>query len=143
MGESLPRVKKVALLGVVETEGVIIKQDQYFPNAYLIDLQLDLVPDHVWQDMFEREWRTSMHLWDRKLFVIGDTLRLVTTSDGMDEKLGWVKEIIDATNRKVENFNRQAEFDFKDRPETRKAAAAQEEVIENIKSALRKAFQAG
>ncbi len=138
----MQRVKKIALLGVVETDGVIIRQDQYFPNAYTIDLQLDLVPDHAWQDMFEREWRTSMHLWDRKLFVIGDTLRLVTTPEGMEEKIGWVKEMIDLTNKKVENFNRQAESDLKDRPETRRAAAAQEEVIENIKSALRKAFQA-
>jgi hypothetical protein len=141
VGEPLQQVKRVTLLGVVETDGVIIRQDRYFPNAYLIDLQLDLVPDHVWQDMFEREWRTSMHLWDRKLFIIGDTLRLVTTPEGMEEKLGWIKEIIDATNRKVENFNKKAEFDFKDRPESRKVAAAQEEAIEKIKIALRKAFQ--
>lgn len=139
--KTLQRVKKVTLLGVVETDGVIIRRDEYFPNAYLIDLQLDLAPDHVWQDMFEREWRTSRHLWDRKLFVIGDTMRLVTTPEGMEEKLGWVKEIVDATNKKVDSFNKQSEFDFKDRPEARKTAAAQEQAIENIKSALRRAFQ--
>jgi len=52
------------------------------------------VPDHVWQYIFERKWKSSRHLWDRKLFVIGDKLRLVTTADEFEDKLDWVGQVM-------------------------------------------------
>jgi len=102
-------VKKVKLLQPVNVESIHIRKDHYFPNAYIIDLPLDSVPDHVWQDIFEREWKSSRHLWDRKLFVVSDKLRLVTTADEIEEKLDWVKQVINLTNEGIDEYNREAE----------------------------------
>jgi len=73
--------KKVKLSKPFDVDKITIKRDRYFPSAYIIDLPLDSIPDHIWQDIFERTWKASRHLWDRKLFVISDKLRLVTTAD--------------------------------------------------------------
>ena len=61
----------------IEADKIVIKKDHYFSNAYIIDRPLDSIPDHIWQDIFERQWKSSRHLWDRKLSVVGNKLRLV------------------------------------------------------------------
>lgn len=96
--------KKVRLLGLVDSGTVIISRDHYFPSAYTIDLPLDSTPDHVWQDIFEREWRLSRHLWDRKLFIVGDKLRLVTSPLDIEDKLDWVKQVIARTNSRIDEY---------------------------------------
>lgn len=98
-------VKKVKLLKPFDIDKIAIKKDHYFHSAYIIDLPLDSTPDHVWQDIFEREWKSSRHLWDRKLFVVGDLLRLITSPDEFEEKLDWVEQIIDKTNKAIEEYN--------------------------------------
>ena len=135
------RVRKINLVEPVDVGSVNIKKDSYFPNAYIVDLTLDSNPDHAWQDVFEREWRTSRHLWDRKIFIIGNTLRLVTSPNDMAEKLNWVKEVVASTNKKIEDFNKQTELMLKDNPQTRRMMIEHEETIENIKNALRSVFQ--
>lgn len=134
-------VRKIKLVEPVDVGSVNIKKDSYFPNAYIVDLALDSNPDHAWQDIFEGEWRTSRHLWDRKIFIIGDTLRLVTSPNDMAEKLNWVKEIVGSTNKKIEGFNKQTELVLKNNPQTRRTMIEHEETVENIKNALRSVFQ--
>ncbi|MGQ9539214.1 MAG: hypothetical protein ACUVTE_06520 [Candidatus Bathycorpusculaceae bacterium] len=73
------KAKKINLLKPFDVSKISIEKDRYFYDAYILDLPLDAVPDHIWQDIFEREWKSSRHLWDRKLFIIGDKVRLVTT----------------------------------------------------------------
>lgn len=101
--------KKVKLLEPFDVDEIKIERDHYFPNAYIIDLPLDSTPDHAWQDIFEREWKSSRHLWDRKLFVMGHKLRLVTPPNNIKEKLDWVKQIIERTNKGIDEYNREAE----------------------------------
>lgn len=101
--------KKVRLLKPIDVSEISIRKDQYFPNAYLIDLPLDSTPDHVWQDIFENEWKSSRHLWERKIFVICKQLRLVTSLDKIEEKLEWVIKVVEQTNISIEEFNREAE----------------------------------
>ena len=98
-------VKKVKTLKPFDVDKVTIKKDHYFRNAYIIDLPLDSMPDHVWQDIFEQKWKSSRHLWDRKLFVIGDKLRLVTTEDEFGDKLDWVERVIKETNKGIDEHN--------------------------------------
>jgi hypothetical protein len=100
---------KAKLSDAINADSVAISKDRYFADAYVIDLPLDSVPNHVWQDIFEREWKSSRHLWDRKLYVVGDNLRLVTTKDDIEDKLDWVKQVIERTNRFVDDYNRQEE----------------------------------
>lgn len=93
----------------VDIETLRISRDHYFPNAFVIELPLDSIPDHVWQDMFEREWRSSRHLWDRKLFIVGDKLRLITPRADMEDKLDWVKQIVTQTNSRVDEYHEEME----------------------------------
>lgn len=102
-------VKKVKLSEPVDIETLRISRDHYFPNAFVIELPLDSIPDHVWQDMFEREWRSSRHLWDRKLFIVGDKLRLITPRADMEDKLDWVKQIVTQTNSRVDEYHEEME----------------------------------
>lgn len=100
--------RKVKLLEPIDTDKINITRDHYFKNAYLIDLPLDRAPDHTWQDIFDREWRASRRLWDRKLFIINDKLRLITTPDELEEKIDWIKQIMQQTNKEIDEYNRTA-----------------------------------
>jgi hypothetical protein len=101
--------RKVRLLASPNVDSISINRDRYFHNAYTIDLPLDSMPDHIWQDIFEKEWKSSRHLWERKLFIVGDKLRLVTTVDDLEDKLDWISQIIERTNKDVEEYNQETE----------------------------------
>lgn len=101
--------RKVRLLASPNVDSISISRDRYFHNAYTIDLPLDSMPDHIWQDIFEKEWKSSRHLWDRKLFIVGDKLRLATTVDDLEDKLDWISQIIERTNKDVDEYNQETE----------------------------------
>lgn len=139
-------IKKVMFSEPIEAGKIAIKKDHYFSNAYIIDLPLDSIPDHVWQDIFERQWKSSRHLWDRKLFVVGSRLRLVTSSNAMKEKLDWIKEIVDRTNLGVEEFNREAkarsvEIARLEKRLTQQILEEEQAVVEMIRDMLRRRFR--
>jgi hypothetical protein len=135
--------KKVKLLEPVDVDKITIKRDHYFPNAYVIDFPLDSTPDHVWQDIFEREWKSSRHLWDRKLFVMGDKLRLLTTADEIEEKLGWVKHVMEQTNTDIDEYNREAESRATEMEEQMKRTIEEEKAnVERMREVIRRRFGA-
>jgi hypothetical protein len=101
--------RKVRLLASPNVDSISINRDRYFHSAYTIDLPLDSMPDHIWQDIFEKEWKSSRHLWERKLFIVGDKLRLVTTVDDLEDKFDWISQIIERTNKDVEEYNQETE----------------------------------
>jgi hypothetical protein len=98
------------------------------------------MPDHVWQDIFERICKSSRHLWDRKLFVIGDKLRLVTTADEFGDKLDWIKQIIKETNKGIDEYNLTVQKEKEIRKEGLEKRKLWDETarIEMMKEALRK-----
>ncbi|MCK4478758.1 hypothetical protein KAU88_09585 [Candidatus Bathyarchaeota archaeon] len=136
--------KKVKFLKHIDIDKIDIKRDRYFSNAYIIDLPLDSSPDHVWQDIFEREWKSSRHLWDRKLYVMGDKLRLVTSPDNVEEKLDWVKEVMEQTNKGIDRYNLEAEALEADTAQRIREQILDEEKAntEMIREAMRKRFGA-
>jgi len=136
--------KKVKFLERIDIDKIDIKRDRYFSNAYIIDLPLDSSPDHVWQDIFEREWKSSRHLWDRKLYVMGDKLRLVTSPDNVEEKLDWVKEVMEQTNKGIDRYNLEAEALEADTAQRIREQILDEEKAntEMIREAMRKRFGA-
>lgn len=71
--------QKVNILKPFDADNISVKKDRYFSDAFIVDLPLESAPDHIWIDIFEHEWKSSRHLWDRKIFVIGDKVRLLTT----------------------------------------------------------------
>lgn len=135
-------VSKVHLLEPFDADQIIIERDHYFPSAYSVDLALDAVPDHVWLEMFENEWKLSRRLWDRKLYVIGDILRLVTPLTEVAEKIKWVQEIIKQTNSNVEEYNQN--LDARDALLAEHARMQtldeERENVEMLKDTLRKHF---
>ena len=134
--------KKVNLLGPVDVDKIIIRRDHYFSNAYVIDFPLDTTPDHVWQDIFEREWKSSRHLWDRKLFVVGDKLRLVTQASDIEDKVDWIKQIMEKANQRIDFYNQEAEVRATEK-EGRKRLKPEEEKasIEAMKDIVRKRLE--
>ncbi len=135
--------KKVKLLKPFDADKISIKGDRYFLNAYTVDLPLNSMPDHVWQSIFERIWKSSRHLWDRKLFVMGDKLRLVTTPDDFGEKLDWIEQVIQETNKGVERHILAVEMekDVKIEQELKKQKLWESKAtVEGMKEALRKRY---
>lgn len=129
-------IKKVKLQEPVEIDKINIAKDHYFSNAYIIDLPLDSVPDHAWQDIFEREWTTSRDLWERKLFVMGDKLRLITTTSQIEDKIDWVKQVIAKTNEEIDKYNQTAPIE----KQMKKQPFAEKTTIEMVRRLLRKGF---
>ena len=134
--------KKVNLVEPVNIDSIVIKRDHYFSNAYLIDFPLDSTPDHVWQDIFEREWKMSRHLWDRKLFVVGNQLRLVTPASEIEDKLEWVRQVLERTNRGIDVYNEEALARAVELKEKMQKQMVEEEKasVDTIKEMMRKRF---
>ena len=96
---------KVNLIESIEVDKIPIRKDTFSRNAYVIELPLDSEPDYVWQVIFEREWKMSLDLWERKVVIIGTKLLLITTPTEIEEKIDWLKKVIETTNMKAEKFN--------------------------------------
>ena len=132
------KAKKVRISTPIDVDKVSIRKDHYFSNAYIIDIPLESEPDHVWQDIFQREWMSSRHMWDRKLFVFGNTLRLITPPTEFEDKLNWVREVIERTNKAIDEINREAEAYTTPLEEQRKREVEEEKAtIEMIRNMLR------
>jgi hypothetical protein len=137
------KIKEVKLLKPFDVDKITIKRDSYFPNAYMIDLPLDSMPDHVWQDIFEQTWKSSRHLWDRKLYVLSDKLRLVTSVDEFEDKLNWIEQVVKETNKAIDEYNRitQEGEEARIKEEIEKQALTEEKSsIEMMRVHLRKCF---
>ena len=82
---------------------ICVSQNPTFPDAYIVDLPLDSVPNQEWRDAFDLKWKSSRDLWDRKLSLIDDKVRLVSTSDEFVEKLEWVEKTVNETNHAIKD----------------------------------------
>lgn len=89
----------------IDVNKIPIRKDSFFPDAYIIELPLDSQPDYVWQTFFEQEWKSSLHLWERKVVVVGNKLMLITTPAQIEEKIDWIKKMVESTNARVEKFD--------------------------------------
>ncbi|HVP92107.1 MAG TPA: hypothetical protein VMS94_00020 [Acidobacteriota bacterium] len=127
--------KKVNLLRPLDVDKITIERDHYFQDAYIIDFPLDSTPDHVWQDIFEHQWRSSRYLWDRKLFVIGDKLRLLSTANDFVSKLNWIKQVLEQTNKGIDDYNRQVRMTPVEK-EAKKKRLEDETAIEDLRKMI-------
>jgi len=97
--------KKVSLVKSLDVDKIHIERYPFSTNALVIELPLDSQPNYVWQTIFEQEWKSSLHLWERKVAIVGDKLLLITTPTEIEEKIDWLKRVIESTNMCVERFN--------------------------------------
>lgn len=119
-------------MGSIDVDKIPIRRDRFFPNAFVIELPLDSQPDYVWQTLFEQEWKSSLHLWDRKVVIMGDKLLLVTTPTDLQDKLDWLKGLIKATNESMEKFSQAREA---------KAEEEETEALEEHENVIRDALR--
>jgi hypothetical protein len=133
--------RKVSLLKPFDVDSINVWKDEYFADAFVVDLPLDYVPDHMWQDIFDTKWKSSRHLWDRKLYVLGNKLRLITSPEDFEDKLNWIEAMILETNKAVDEqiFAFQQEEERRTKTEILKQVPWEERAkIEVIKEVLRK-----
>lgn len=97
--------KEVNLMKSINVDKIPIRRDSFYTNAYVIELRLDSQPDYVWQTIFEHEWKSSLHLWERKVVVVGNKLLLITTPTEIGKKVDWLKRVIESTNMRIEEHN--------------------------------------
>ncbi|UCB59813.1 MAG: hypothetical protein JSW72_06725 [Candidatus Bathyarchaeota archaeon] len=135
----MKKAKKTRFLKEIDVDKVRIVRDDYFSNAYIVDLPLDSTPDHVWQDFFEQEWKSSRLLWERKLYLVGSHLRLVTPPESIREKLDWAREILNKTNRRIEEYNQELETREAEMEDQviRKRAELEKATIKGIRDVLK------
>jgi len=101
--------KKVNLESPIDVDSIVIEKDPFHPNAYIVDFALDSEPCYIWQTLFDLECRSSLHLWDRKVMIVGKKLKLVTTPNDIKSKVEWLEKTINATNKRVEEYNQNQE----------------------------------
>lgn len=97
---------KVSIKHPIDPSSITIYKDPFYPDAYIIALPLNSDPSYVWVTLFEQELWSSLDFWDRKVVVVGKEIKLVTTRERVGEKLGWLEERVNATNRRVDEYNR-------------------------------------
>jgi len=97
---------KASIRRPVNVQDVTVHRDPFYPNAYVVALPLDTEPCYEWQTIFAQEMWSSLDFWDRKVVVVGRELKLVTTREKMADKLDWLEALVAATNRKIDEYNR-------------------------------------
>jgi uncharacterized protein YlxW (UPF0749 family) len=90
-------------------------------------LPLDGYPSYAWQTLFDLELWGSLDFWDRKVLVVEDQLKLVTTLNNLQEKLNWLDHIVVATNKRVDEHNR----DVRAEKESKEIRLADQAAIKN------------
>jgi hypothetical protein len=94
---------------VPDSKKMSVSKSHHFSDTYIIELPLDSTPNHVWQDIFERIWKSSRDVWDRKLAIVDNKLRLITTLDNIEEKLDWIKYVIEQTNKAIGEYSQKTD----------------------------------
>jgi hypothetical protein len=89
-----------------DPKSIDIQKDPLHPGAYIITLSLDSEPSYVWLTLFEQELWGSLDFWDRKVLIVGKSLKLATTPGRVEEKLHWLEGLVAGTNKRVDEYNR-------------------------------------
>jgi hypothetical protein len=109
-------VGRVNIRNPTDPKSIDIQKDPFHPTAYIISLTLDSSPSYVWHTFFEQELWSSLDFWDRKVLIVGSSLKLVTAPDRVEEKLHWLEALVASANKRVDEYNKKvkAEKDASD-----------------------------
>jgi len=124
--------QKVKIKHPIDPNSLNVQKDPFYPSAYVIALPLDSEPSYIWQRLFEQELWSSIDFWERKVVIVGKELKLVTTRDRVGQKLGWLEDLVAATNKRVDEYNQKVKAE----EETKKAKPGLEE--ENVRTEVSK-----
>jgi len=96
----------IKFLKPFDVSKININEHPNFSGVYVVELPLDSIPDENWREAFEQKWRSSRDLWDRKICLIENKVRLLSTADYFEEKLDWIERLVDDTNKMVKEYSR-------------------------------------
>ena len=96
--------KTIKFLKPFDASKISVNEHPAFSDVYVVELPLDSVPDETWRDTFEEKWRSSRDLWDRKICLVNNKIKLLSTADYFDEKLDWIERVVDDTNKAVKEY---------------------------------------
>ena len=82
-----------------------VEVDNSFPSAYAFFIQLDKIPDIVWQQRFFDEWKKSFFILKRQVTLVDDKLRAVFLEGEEEAQLNFYRALIEAANRRVDEYN--------------------------------------
>ena len=82
-----------------------VEVDNSFPSAYAFFIQLDKIPDIIWQQKFFDEWKKSFFILKRQVTLVDDKLRAVFLEGEEEAQLNFYRALIEAANRRVDEYN--------------------------------------
>lgn len=127
--------KKVKLKEPIDPEKLSFEKVHPDKELYAVDFPLDSTPDYIWKKCFEREYKIAVLNLQRRVTVIGDSLRLIATLDEINKNMiEGIKKLVNATNRCVEEYNKE----MKQKEELESSRRRQEEeAIERVRESLK------
>jgi len=125
-------VKKV---NIVELDRDTVEKDSSFPEALAFYIRLSDVPGSVWTEIFVSEYEQAWFNLEREVSVRGDRIRVVTAPGEEQAHINFIKQLVEQTNTKVEEYNKEIE---REAHMARREQSAQAEMVEQAKERLRK-----
>ena len=122
-------IKKVNIKHPIDVHSIVIQRDPIYPDAYVITLPLDSDPSYIWRAFFQEKVVAGLDFWERKVLIMGNELKLVTTPNNMEGKLNWIETLVVAANKRVEEYN-----------ENMKKKRKKEEITSEIEKTIRTAL---
>ena len=127
--------KKVNLKEPIDPDKLNIEKAYPDKELYAVDFPLDSTPDYIWEKCFEREFKIAVLNLQRRVTVIGDNLRLIAPLDEVNRNMiEGIKKLVNATNRCVEEYNKEVKRKEGIEEARRKR---EEEVIEKMRQSLK------
>lgn len=120
--------KKIHIKEPIDPDKLLIEKGDSFPRAYIVELPLVSTPSDLWKTIFLDEWKMSLYPLKRMITIVGRRLRILTTPDEIEGKIMWVKQLVDLTNRRVEEYAK----------EIKKKEEKEEEVIKQMRERLKR-----
>lgn len=127
--------KKVNLKEPIDPDKLNVKKIDPSKELYAVDFPLDSTPDYIWEKCFERECKIAVLNLQRRVTVFGDNLRLIAPLDEVNKNMiEGIKKLVNATNRCVEEYNKE----MKQKEEMHEAKRKREkEAIEKMRESLK------
>jgi len=126
---------KVDLKEPIDPDKLRIEKAYPDKELYAVDFPLDSTPDCIWERCFERESKLAVLNLQRRVAVIGDSLRLIAPLDEVNKNMiEGIKKLVNATNRCVEEYNK--EMKRKEEVESSKRKQ-EEEGIRRVRESLK------
>ncbi len=111
-----------------------IEKDDSFPRAYAFYIVLTATPDPIWVEFFVSHYEIKPYPLEKEVTIHGSQIRVVTASGEEEEHVRFVRELVDETNKAVDDYNKAAaEAEVRDRGTKQQEDAEAQQIRERLK----------